>query len=369
MKKRILTLALTAVMTLATTVSAFADITTGLIGQYNFDGNFKNEVTGTEATYTGKWLTQEPVVEDIKPVFVNGVTNQSVLFEGILQKYSLQLTDAVPTSNTFTISYDIYYKEYKQYSPVIFMASSWEDADAQWVNFGVGHKSDLSYAAGVWIRDVVNKNPAEWVDIWAPTGTPSLINENKEWKAWANITYVVDGGMVTAYVDGKDIGTVGTLNGTAFEEGATWVNVINENTKMYFGTDAFTADTPLSAAVDNLYIYDRALTAEDVTELLSGRAYHIAFEPEKETQEPVSVDKNKVDKGNLVKNTNATTAADEKDGGSLGFVIIIVVVIAIIGGLVALFVVVLKKKPGYYDSDDEDYVDDDDDDDDEYDED
>ena len=134
---------------------------------------------------------------------------------------------------------------------------------------------------------------------------------------------------------------------------------------MYFGTDAFTADTPLSAAVDNLYIYDRALTVEDVTELLSGRAYHIAFEPEKETQEPVSTEKNKVDKGNLVKNTNATTAAGEKDGGSLGFIIIIVVVIAVIGGLVALFVVVLKKKPEYYDSDDEDYMPDDDDDDDE----
>ncbi len=355
MKKRILTLALTAVMMLTTTVTAFADITTGLIGQYNFDGNFKNEVTGTEATYTGKWLTQEPVMEDIKPAFVNGVTNQSVLFEGLIQKYGLELTDAVPKTNTFTVSYDIYYNEYKAYSPVLFMAKSWDDADAQWISFGVGHKTDLSYAPGMWVHDVVNKNPDEWVDIWPATGVPGLIDESKNWLNWINITYVVDAGMVKTYVNGEDINTTGTINGTPFAEDATWVNVVDEHSKLYVGVNAFTTDTPLSAGIDNLYIYDRALTEEDVKELITGRDYDAAVKPEKEVETDKMPERNTAGSNQLVEVTEkpVETTASTDSGFSVSILLIIVLVVAIVGIIVVLFVMMFKKKSDYEFEDDE----------------
>ena len=131
------------------------------------------------------------------------------------------------------------------------------------------------------------------------------------------------------------------------------VNVITDTTRLFVGVNAFDADIPLAAAMDNLCIYDRALTPEDVAELISTREYDIAFAPEKEeatTKKPL--EKNTAGADELIQ----TTAAVEEDTSS-GFpiyeLILVLVIVAIVAGIAMLFVKVLKKKPDYELDDDE----------------
>lgn len=49
MRKKFLTVAATAVMTMSMLMSAFADTEKDLIAHYKFDENMKNEVSGEEA--------------------------------------------------------------------------------------------------------------------------------------------------------------------------------------------------------------------------------------------------------------------------------------------------------------------------------
>ncbi len=350
MKKRILALAAAAIMVVSSTVMTFADTTTGLIGQYNFDGSLKNEVTGTDATVTASKVNVELTGAE-EAIFANGVSSQAIYLNGFTSGYGLEFTDAVPTSNTYTLSYDVYYATYSQYSPVLFLADNW-DATALWASFGNGWQADLSYAAGIWVNDVPNANPGTWMDIWQSGGTPELVDADKNWVSWTNITYVIDNGAVAVYVNGSPIELAPAADGAAKAATDSLVNVVTENSRLFLGVNAW--DTPLTGAVDNLYIYDRALTADDVAELVNSRDYDAATVPEIEQPETTSNKPQVADPNNADYLMPAeTTAANNNDKGISPTIIIVAAVIIVVVVVVVVVAVVASKKKTNNDDDDE----------------
>ncbi len=348
MKKRILALLATAIMVVSSTVMTFADTTTGLIGQYDFEGNVKNEVTGTAATITSSKVNVDATgSEEVE--YANGVNGSAVALNGLISAYGLELTDAVPSSNTFTFSYDIWYTSYSTYSPVLFLSTSWEDADAAWASFGCGWQASLAYAAGVWIHDIPGKTPQEWMDVWQSGGTTSLVDSDGNWAGWTNVTYSVDAGVVTIYVNGEDIGAYAA----GYDATTAVLNIVTEASRLFVGVNAW--DSPVSAAIDNLYIYDRALTADDVKELIADRDYDAATKPEIKQPEttsnkPTTANVNNADYLQPVETTTAAQTNNSNSGMILGIAVAVVVVIVVV---VVVAVVAGKKKSADDDDDEE----------------
>ena len=352
MKKRILAVVAAAVMVISSTVMTFADTTTGLIGQFNFDGNLKNEVTGAESVMTAGKVTEE--ASDEKMEYSNGVNGSAAYFNGLLSSYGVEILDAVPKTNTFTFSYDIYYASYTQYTPTLNLATDWGSANAgtavdQWASFGWGWQANMSFAAGIWIHDQANKNPQEWVDFWQAGGTPELLNAEGAWAGWTNITYSVDAGVVTIYINGEKIEAVPA----GLDASTAVINTVTDATRLFIGVNAW--DAPLAGAMDNLYIYDRALTQDDVKELIADRDYDAATipeiqQPETTTAKGTLADPNKADYLQPAETTAATTDGGSNVGLFIGIGAAVVVVIVIV---VVVAVVAGKKKSDDDDDDEE----------------
>lgn len=352
MKKRILAVVAAAVMVISSTVMTFADTTTGLIGQYNFDGNLKNEVTGKESVMTAGKLTLEATGEE-KMEYSNGVSDNAAYFNGVFTNYGVEILDGVPKTNTFTLSYDVFYTGYSQHTPTLNLATDWGSANAgtavdQWASFGWGWQGNMSFAAGIWIHDQANKNPQEWVDFWQAGGNTELLDADGKWAGWANITYAVEAGVVTIYLNGEKIEAVPA----GLDASAAVLNTVTEATRLFVGVNAW--DTPVAAAIDNLYIYDRALTADDVKELISGRDYDAATAPEVEQPETTSVKGQLADKNNADYLQPGTVAASTEDGGSnMGPIIGIGAAVVVVIVIVVVVAVVAGKKKSNDDDDDE----------------
>ena len=351
MKKRILAVVAAAVMVISSTVMTFADTTTGLIGQFNFDGNLKNEVTGAESAMTAGKVTEE--ASDEKMEYSNGVNGNAAYFNGLLSNYGVEILDAVPKTNTFTFSYDIYYVAHSTFTPTLNLATDWGSANAgtavdQWASFGWGWQTSMTYAAGIWIHDQANKVPQEWIDFWQAGGNTELVDAENNWAGWTNITYSVDAGVVTVYINGEKIDAVpGALSAdTAI------LNTVTDATRLFIGVNAW--DAPLTGAMDNLYIYDRALTQDDVKELIADRDYDAATlpeiqQPETTTAKGTLADPNKAD----YLQPAETTAATEEGGNNMGLFIGIGVAVVVVIVIVVVVAVVAGKKKTNDDDDDE----------------
>lgn len=351
MKKRILAVVAAAVMVISSTVMTFADTTTGLIGQFNFDGNLKNEVTGKESVMTAGKVTEE--AGDQKMEYSNGVSDSAAYFNGVFTNYGVEILDGVPKTNTFTLSYDIFYVGYTQHTTTLNLATDWGSANAgtaidQWASFGWGWQGNMSFAAGIWIHDQANKNPQEWVDFWQAGGNAELVDGEGNWAGWANITYAVEAGVVTIYLNGEKIDAVPA----GLDASTSVINTVTETTRLFIGVNAW--DTPLAASIDNLYIYDRALTADDVKELISGRDYDAATAPEVKQPETTTNKGTLADPGkaDYLQPAETTAAAEDNDGG-MGLIIGICVAVVVVIVIVVVVAVVAGKKKTNDDDDDE----------------
>ncbi len=355
MRKRIFGLIAAAVMMVSSTLTAFADTTTGLIGQYNFDGDLANTVDGAEGIIHGAKI--DVTAPRTEGLFANGVDGEALLIKGstglYAEKYGVEVL--APDSNTFTISYDIYYLSHTKHTPTLFLGNVWGTTTNEdlWLSFGYGFNETLAFASGCW-----SFYGGGYKDYYNTVGYPSELelDENNKFTQWVNITYTCDAGVLKSYVNGQAT----PLPNLVIPEG-----VVVETSRMFIGINAW--DTPLEAGIDNLYIYDRALTEEDVNELIALRDYDAAEKPAIE-QESVVVDM--PEKNTTIKNDNdrieqdvetlgsdnkSTTAASSNDGNDGGVMTIVIVVVVVVVVVAAIFVVLsMKKKSGNDDDDDDD---------------
>ncbi len=280
MKKRIFAVAMTAMMTVSMAVTAFAaDTTSNLIGKFTFDENVTNEVTGTDAkTIAKSSLGPDAAAVEYAWVYADGVDGKAIQLG----------TDADGNANTNGLNTGLKVADDQNYT-----FSLWVKTDADRVNF-----------AGplVWMGKAV-QSPENWTGIWpgladnyengpcfgsngivdsseqvirlgaVPLASEGLgikkpVNaESKKTFEWTNITVVVKEGIAWLYYDGKLVASTEGLTGTNGDQ--QLVPKVNEDDTVSIYVGANYWDGPFVGLMDDLYIYDRALSTEDVAALVA----------------------------------------------------------------------------------------------------
>ncbi|MBQ7573080.1 MAG: family 43 glycosylhydrolase [Clostridia bacterium] len=209
--------------------------------EYTFDGDLSNlsvtnstaaVISGNVATTTGKSGNSGDKALKFSGAGSNGV-----------------MLDKVPQSSSYTISFDTKLDASTTFTPFILLVdydgdnAKTGDTDAKWVSIAPqGWQATLDNGPMVWSRDVAGGNA--WNDLYTADNKKFTLN------AWHNVTVTAVGTAGTIYVDG-----------TKIAEGNI-ADVIDGTTKMFVGVNFW--DTPLNGAVDNIRIYNSALTAAQV---------------------------------------------------------------------------------------------------------
>ncbi len=217
------------------------------VAVYTFDDTLEDSISGDIATLTGSTVS---VTSDAEVSYVEGVNGKAIEFTGA-GSYGLELASA-PTGSSYTISFDAKLDTATMYSPFIFLANysgttlKGDDTNAQWISIAPqGWQSDLSNGPMVWSRDVTGGNA--WNDL-VPSTTASL-----SLGKWHNITITVTGTTAKIYVDKLNVGS-GNI-----------AAIIDSTTRMFVGVNNW--DTPFDGAMDNLMIYNTALSAGQVQKI------------------------------------------------------------------------------------------------------
>lgn len=215
--------------------------------EFLFDGDLTDTVSGENASVTGSKISEE-VTDPAEPVYVEGADGgQAIEFSGE-GSYGLSLP-VKPAGSEYTISFDVKLNSSAMYSPFIFLGNydgdtlKGGDENAQWISIAPqGWQETLSTGPMIWSRNVPSGDT--WVDL-----VPSVTN-SVALNAWHIITVTAKGSSASIYVDGVKIAD-GKI-----------ANIIDDTTKVFVGVNDW--DTPLDGAIDNLRIYDEALTSAQV---------------------------------------------------------------------------------------------------------
>ncbi|MGN0182093.1 MAG: family 43 glycosylhydrolase [Candidatus Ornithomonoglobus sp.] len=213
--------------------------------EYKFDGTLDDELSDNTAAITGSNILNAATVSEAAYFDVDENGNKAVYFNDD-KAYGLEIP-TVPSGGNYTVSFDEYLIEDTQFSPWLFMinytdnAPDLTDENTKWISIlHHSHFTDLTQAPLVWSRDA---SIGSWPFTYSGTNVIGL-NE------WHNITVSVSGTACTLYVDG-----------TKAAEGEI-VNIIDDTTRMFLGVNAW--DAPINGAIDNLRIYNKALSASQV---------------------------------------------------------------------------------------------------------
>ncbi len=269
MRKRILAVAAATVMTMSMAMTAMAAAPTDYVGYYSFDDTLANE-KGGEATLTGSNLLSATPITATEAKFVDGVNGKAVSFTGA-GGYGLKL-DSKITKGEFSFSFKTKLHAVTFATPWIFLDSmNGKDSPQKW-----------------WAL-LPASDPAKNLE---GTNSPKMWSENDdviktqyqafaqvensiiELEKWVDITWV-------CREEGEDLVTVVYVNGEAvlksrvLPEGAASDTVnytttrpaIGDDTNVVLGVTYWAGDLPLNGEIDDLYVFDRALTADEIKEI------------------------------------------------------------------------------------------------------
>lgn len=316
MKKKFFAVAAATMMTMSMGITAFADTESDLLAHYKFDDNLKNEVTGEDATQTGQKFAAA-AGDEIK--YVDGALH---MLQGNTDGYNLNVK---ATDDTYTFSVWAMTNVVNAFAePVIWYGGTNQSPEA-WVGLWPG-------LFNVWTNGgpVVGGNDANGS---RPAVLPnkSILVEGTETSfEWTMITVTVDNGIATLYYNGEEVG-----KGT---DAAKLPSVTADDRSFYLGVNAW--DAPFAGLVDELYIYDRVLTADDVKELYTATKA-VA------DQEMIGIEKVEYPEASLsdpnefLEGTDETTETEEDNNM---MIIVIAVVAVVVVAVVAAVVVSSKKK-------------------------
>ncbi len=310
-----------------------AAVPEGYSSYYAFDGDLTDSVTGQTGNTVGYYIHLEADSPD--PSFETGVKGQAVAFYGFGDGVKLP---TAPKGSQYTVSINWYLKKEAQYTPGIFMGNFHDDGslmggdeDAQWISISpLGFQENLVDGPMVWSRNV--PGGLAWNDL------VRLGNDLLKKEVWTNVTVVADGAVGTIYVDGS-IAAQGPI-----------ADIVGEGTQLFLGVNAW--DPVFNGYMDNLYIYDRSLTAEEVASLAKESLTVVEADPTptpEPTPEPTATEA-PVEPESTSAPTDAptvtpatdTAAPAEDEGSNTGLIVGIVIAVVVVAGVVAA--VMMKKK-------------------------
>ncbi len=336
MRKKFLAVAAATVMSMSMAMSAMAAAPTDYTGYYTFDDTLDNSAEGGEtATLTGAKVTEAATLTEAK--FTEGVDGKAIDMDAT---YGLKLGKLL-TSNQYTVSYDVKVHAGTFGTAGVFIESmNGSAASEQWTSVKPVTSNDVfeTGAPHVWNN---TKNGKRY-NLAAQAHVDSVKAEN-----WFKITFVVDKEVASLYVDNIKVAegkvTDPTNDSDADIENKIPSNTVNGDTIVWLGVNYW--DVPLNAAVDNLYIYDRALTKDELKELVGKDLESKVVEVE--TMTPALADKNDT---SIFQTTGGDEDEKDSEDNTMTIVIVAVVVVAVIVIIVAVVAASKKKKA---DDDDE----------------
>lgn len=312
--------------------SVTAAVPEGYAAYYKFDGNLKDEVSGKEGVTVGLKYSDP---EFVPTSYDKGVKNQAMVFDGL----GGAKLPVGPTSKQYTISANWYIAKAVKHSPTIFLANLYEngiihgeDTDAQWISISaLGWKETIADGPMVWSRNVPGEK--SWND--CVRDNNATLTEG----AWYNITVVADADKATVYVDGTPVVVDGPV-----------ADIIDNTTAIYVGVNNW--DAPFNGLLDNLYIYDRCLTGDEVASLAKEsmteeQAQVTDPEPTAEPTEPAAEPTTAPEptKEPAAEPTTAPASSDKTDESSsnTGLIVGIVIAVVVVAGGAAAFMMSKKK--------------------------
>ncbi len=276
MKKKFFALAMSVIMTCAMSVSAFAaDTTSDLIAKYLFDGTLTNEVTGTDATTVAKASSGQTAVDGKTWEYTDGVDGQALVMASD-NTDGLKLDVVVADGQNFTVSLWVKAEGCQFAGPIFWAGKAVQSAGENWIGIWPGLYNN--YANG---GPCIGSNNADGSRYGVTAGSttegwtsPGAVDSDGDGDQttfeWMNVTAVIENGVGYLYYNGVLVGTnvgVVTTDADGNDVQVTLPDLTEgDDVAMCIGCNAW--DSPFIGEVDSLYIYNRALTSDDVAALV-----------------------------------------------------------------------------------------------------
>ncbi|MDP2585780.1 MAG: LamG-like jellyroll fold domain-containing protein [Candidatus Levybacteria bacterium] len=208
-------------------------LTQGLVGWWKMDGNAKDSTPNSNnGTVTGAILTTDR----------KGQVDKAYSFDGVNDKVNAGNSSSLQISGNLTVGYWI---------------KLGSDAATRGYEYTVS--KGMGWANGWWFQKDVNSMNIGF-DMSGPGTYFSSGRVALTANVWAHIVGVYDGSYLYLYKDGKYI-----KKGAAPPTSIPGYNVYN----LYFGIAGNGANYPTKGLIDDVRIYNRALSASEVTNLFN----------------------------------------------------------------------------------------------------
>jgi len=275
MKKKINGILLFLILLMKVCDVAFAaDITSDIIGKFSFEENAINEITGIEAMQVSKG-TLGIVDEKTTSLwtYVDGVNGKALYLcapteDGKYNENGLNLGIKPSNGKFFTVSAWVSEIDESKNSSIIWVGKSNQKEEKNWIGIGMGDFDEYVNCPTILTHDILGFVPDERQNIYdIKKGTDALFS-------WTMLTMVVENDFIKLYYDGQLVLSTENFFSYSKDEngnkigGQIPVADVNEDktVAIYLGTGADMQ--PFNGYIDEVYVYDRALTEEDIALLV-----------------------------------------------------------------------------------------------------
>ena len=220
--------ALVAGSTACTSAELPANLQNGLVGYWPFCGNANDASgNGNNGTVTGPTLTSDRL----------GNSNNAYSFDGSLDEYIVLSSNNIPSSGDFSVAFWINMQSYYLQ----------ESDNVEFIN--LGSQDDTKWGIASNISGDARMNYGKGCNDSGGNSISEVFNLNN----WDHFIFVTNNINTQIFKNGVLVGT--TENGTSSD---------CSTTNLYFGTDIFSNQENTEMILDNVAIWDRALTTNEI---------------------------------------------------------------------------------------------------------